>query len=74
MSGRVLPERKAPPMTSAMWTNERDYMDSWVWPSWYGGWYCRIDRDWYATREEAEAAVRKRDREAGIVWPWNTQP
>jgi len=53
------------------WTTEQDYMDSWVWPSpSTGGWYCRVDHQWYPTRAEAEDAVRRQDAEAGIVWPW----
>lgn len=52
------------------WTNQADYMESWVWPSERRGWYCRVTHEWYATREEAEAAVRRADRATGIVWPW----
>ena len=44
-------------------------MASWVWSS-PRGWYCRLDHRWYATREEAVAAVRRQDVLAGIVWSW----
>ncbi len=53
---------------------EREYMEAWVWPSPGGGWYCRTNHQWYGTREEAEDAVRRKDREAGIVWPWTSPP
>ena len=53
-----------------MWSNEEEYMASWVWACPHGKWYCRIDHRHYDTQQEAEKAVRKRDKEAGIVWPW----
>jgi hypothetical protein len=59
MPSRVLP-----------WTTEAEYLASWVWPSPRGGWYCRLTGVVFATEAEAVAYMRRRDREAGIVWPW----
>lgn len=56
-----------------MWKNEQEYLDAWVWSSWYGGWYCRTNHEVYATMEEAVEVVRARDRAAGIVWPWQVK-
>lgn len=55
------------------WDNEREYMASWVWPTAAGGWYCRVTHEWHDTQEAAEEAVRRKDVEAGIVWPWQRQ-
>ncbi len=53
------------------WKNEEEYMAAWVWPSTHGNWYCRTDGKRYGTRDEAVEVTRRRDMEAGIVWPWN---
>ncbi len=48
-----------------------EYLNAWIWPSWYGGWYCRADHDWYVSWDEAVEAVERHDAGVGIVWPWH---
>jgi hypothetical protein len=48
-------------------TTLADYLSVWVWESPRGGWYCRINGEWYPSREEAEAVVLRLDAEAGIT-------
>lgn len=53
-----------------MTKEEEEYLEAWVWPSKDKTWYCRALGAWFPTCEEAVAAHRRRDAEAGIVWPW----